>query len=125
MTLAAALAEAIRDSELKELLFITPIALMASTAKRSSSATDYNDAGRRARGRGRGNGRCGRGRGRGRSKDRDTNSDAFASKTPDGRLVCFVCNNKKETCDGRCNMLHICRVRGCYAKHPMHEHPSS
>ena len=44
--------------------------------------------------------------------------------TPDNREICYAYNDpsKKGRCPGNCNRLHVCRILGCYAKHPMYEH---
>jgi hypothetical protein len=42
-------------------------------------------------------------------------------KTSDNRRICFTFNKGAGECDGGCNMLHICRLQGCFLKHPMTE----
>ncbi len=43
-------------------------------------------------------------------------------KTPDGKEICFNYNNADKNCThGRCNRLHVCRLQGCFEKHPMYE----
>ena len=58
------------------------------------------------------------GKGAGRGKG---DKGGLASRTPDGRMICFKYNDRNSKCDGRCNMVHVCRVKGCYQKHPMYE----
>ena len=49
----------------------------------------------------------------------------LASKTPDGREICFRYNMKGLKCDGRCKRLHVCRVQNCHKAHPAFLHDSS
>ena len=48
---------------------------------------------------------------------------SLVSRTPDRRLICYPYNDPSQTCDGKCNMVHVCRVRGCHAEHPMYQCP--
>ena len=79
--------------------------------------------------RGAGKGKNSKGKGKGHKGKQDkqgggpTNALSLVSRTPDQRLICFAYNYPSQTCDGKCNMVHVCRVRGCHAKHPMHQCP--
>ena len=47
------------------------------------------------------------------------------AKTPGpyGKEICFSYNNKDKGCSGgKCGRLHVCRIQGCFQKHPMFEH---
>ena len=45
----------------------------------------------------------------------------LTGRTPDNKYICYRFNDGQD-CDGRCQMLHICRIKGCHEKHPMIKH---
>ena len=48
----------------------------------------------------------------------------IVSKTPDRQSICYAYNTEGKSCDGKCNMIHCCRILGCYSTtHPMFKHP--
>ena len=139
-SLSEALALVVKDAELRNLFFTTPLLLnsaLGGTARRSSGGED-DDAGnnrgkRRRRGlrqppaqappqppaqqdnKGKGKGKGGKG-GKG-----DKGNSKLVDKTPDGREFCYRFNTGKP-CDGRCGRVHACRVRGCNALHAAVNH---
>ena len=114
-TLASAMVAVTRDSELKEMYFTTPLALLPPAAKRpKASLPEPLRTPHRIKTKGKGQGKAVKGK---------NAANGLTSRTPDGRSICFAFNN--EGCDGKCGMAHVCRVKGCYQKHPMAEHPSA
>lgn len=105
--MADALAEAVRDPDIKELHFTTALALSVALGKRSAPELDSGRS-RRARGRG-AVGRGGGAEGKGGGKPSRGDSKGLASGTPDNRLICLAYNSQGEKCDGKCNMVHFCR----------------
>ena len=45
----------------------------------------------------------------------------LTGRTPDNKHICDRFNDG-QGCDGRCQMLHICRIKGCHEKRPMVKH---
>jgi hypothetical protein len=129
-TLEQAIDSAIADQEVRALRFINPLSLLASSSKRSRTDTSSEPALKtRAKGKGRGNAKGGK-KGSGKDKDGGSNSkmqmpENYASRTPDGRLICFKYNRTDGSCSGRCNMLHVCQVKGCHDKHPAYSCPKN
>eukprot|EP00435_Cladocopium_sp_Y103_P033708 s3649_g8.t1 len=121
-TLAAALLAVTKDADLKEAFFTTPVALRAATvseppqnkwprfnSKGSSGGKSFTPS----------KGKGGKS-GKGKTKDSRLAGLQLAWRTPDGRDLCFAYNSG--TCDGKCNRVHQCRVKGCYADHPAIQH---
>lgn len=102
--------------------FTTPLALGAARGKRSAPELESGRS-RRARDRGAA-GRGGGAKGKGGGKSSRGDLKGLASRTPDNRLICFAYNNQGEKCDGTCNMVHVCRNKGCLGKHPVYECPT-
>ena len=51
------------------------------------------------------------------------NGFMIIGKTPDGQMICYAYNDENgKGCNGKCNMLHACRIVGCHGNHPMFEH---
>jgi hypothetical protein len=128
-TLEVALQECIRDPELKELNFTTPLALGGprTGAKRVPADAEHpipevkfqrkqKDKGK-GKGRGKGKGQDKKGKGEGKLK--------LLFKTPDGREICYGYNDAKGCQREGCTRLHICRRQGCMGNHPMQEHPEA
>ena len=131
--LGQALIAAIRDSEIKENSFTSPLALMSRAGKGKGRfhADDTNSdipppPGKRQRGRagrGRGRGREGEGRGRGRGEGRGrSDGQDLVSVTPDGRQICFNYSSAAGCTNASCSRVHCCRVRGCQAEHKTSAH---
>ena len=145
LPIGLALANVIRDSELKELYFTGAIALSGmkraapstapaplpggvlpppnvskrqkkALAKAKAAAAAALAASSLAPPTGKKGGKKGKGK-KGEGKG------SLAFETPDGRRICFAYNNG-EDCDGTCEMVHVCRIKGCYQEHPMIKHGS-
>ena len=120
-TISEGLKRVVRDPELKELHFVSPVVLMSKRVKPTDDnskplkvARSEDQFGGKA---GRGKGRGGRGKGKkGRGKGKDKNG--LISRTPDGRSICYAYNN--QGCSGSCGMVHVCRI--CMKDHPMTQH---
>ena len=105
-TISSALRGACASSEVKELYLVTPMALGARDGGRDRSRSGRRRSrdgpgGRKGAGKGRGRGRKGKSQGKGL---------ALKSRTPDGISICYKFNNPSETCNGKCNMAHVCQV---------------
>ena len=122
-TLADALKFAISDAELRELHFVSPIALMGT--KRAYQDGDWppkkkwlKDKGKGAKGEGKGaKGKSAKGKGKG-SKGEGKNSK-LVSSTPDGRQICFGYNSEKGCSVTSCSRVHCCRYKACLGEHSM------
>ena len=130
--LSLALLRVIRDAELKEIHFTSPIALMGKTSKpsapgappgappgltkrqkRAAAEALRNKAAAAGRGKG-----TPKGKGKGREQEGD-----LETKTPDGRELCFKYSTPKGCSKGSaCARVHACRIRGCTEAHPTHLH---
>jgi hypothetical protein len=120
VTLAEAIKSATKNTELKEKYFVTPYTLGVQQggttgAKRlpEAAASDHAGAWGKKWGRkGKGSGGGKKGGGRGGSKDpkaKKGSGKGKHSRTPDGRAICYKHNNENESCNGQCNMLHVCQ----------------
>lgn len=122
-TLSDALTMVIKDADLKEAYFTTPVAL--------KSAAQDNPPNKFQRFNSKGNfgGKSfqsfpkGKGKGKHKSKSPGPSDPRLkglnlAWRTPDGRELCFAWNTGD--CDGSCGRIHQCR--GCYADHKAVEH---
>jgi hypothetical protein len=126
-TLSAALKEVVRDPELKEIHFTSPLALGVGFA---APATEVDDSAKRRKLADGGKGSAAKGaKGKGKGKAAGHKAKkgkgkggkpTLLSNTPDGRAICFNYNNKG--CAGNCGMVHVCRIPGCLAEHPMSQH---
>ena len=143
-TFADAIEKVVKDTELKELAFTSPVALggrsnnrtpafpgipkpVATTGKGSHLANNPNYPAKRdspyGKGAGRGKGGAGKGEGKGRGRGKGKGAGKggqLVANTPDGRQICFAFNTPAG-CAG-CDRVHTCRVRGCTLAHGMHEH---
>jgi hypothetical protein len=129
-TLAAALMAVIRDPELKELAFTSPVAHLGRSSQRTTNSTGkgvnrnlqdnpnwpakknaspgpYSPS--KGKSKGKGKGRKGKGSGKGNQ------AQAFA--TPDGRHICFAYNSAAGCSNPQCNRAHVCRNWGCFGAH--------
>ena len=131
--LGAALLLSIRDPEIKEVHFTSPIALMGRITKGTPPAPHAADdpleevgkKRKRARGRGKGAAAVPKGQGKGReAKGKGKGKGPqLVSKTPDGREICYNFNNESGCALGNgCARVHTCRVRGCTESHSMQNH---
>ena len=127
-TLANALGAVIRDPDLKEAYFTTPIALKAAATPElpPNKWQRSNNKGSSADLKGKSKGQVGKGRGKNsHAKGKPIQDSRLAGlslawRTPDNRDLCFAWNSGH--CDGKCNRVHQCRVKGCYADHQAIHH---
>eukprot|EP00971_Amphidinium_carterae_P343499 6483267-Amphidinium_carterae.1 len=88
LTIAEAIRQAMRNTELKEKYFIALFTYHAQPPALNYAAHAVPLATHN--------------KGKGKGKQ-------IRSLAPDGRNICFEFNNKNETCDGACGMAHICQ----------------
>eukprot|EP00435_Cladocopium_sp_Y103_P066780 s1436_g29.t1 len=126
-TLAEALQRVIKDPELTETYFTTPVALRAAMV-----AGDGGHQNKFQRFNSKGGGKPssfsssappkGKGKSKGKGKEirKELQGLQLAWRTPDNRELCFGYN--AGNCNGQCNRVHQCRVKGCYGDHPAIKH---
>jgi len=127
-TLSEALEAVIRDPDLKEAYFTTPMALRASMPDpqpnkfmRYNSKGGYGSfTGKQPFSPSKGKGKGSKGKSKNKGADPRLKGLSLAWRTPDGRELCFAWNTGE--CDGACGRVHQCRVKGCYASHKAVEH---
>ena len=113
-----ALAEAMRDAELKEVHFTSPLALLGRAGQKRNWDGQEGSGGKwwKAGGKGKGKGKGKGGKGK----------EDLLSNTPDGRQICFNFNSASGCSTQGCTRVHICRVRGCGATdHGAAGHPAN
>lgn len=119
VTMVDAMAAVVRDSELKELAFTSPIALMGRGDKRAHPEFDLagsnkwqkTQGGKGGKGN-KGKGKSG-GKGNGKKGKKGDKNSFLVAKTPDGRQICFDYNYGRCTAGANCERVHVCRVRSC------------
>ena len=120
-----ALKAAWKDPVVKERYLTTPVALSAATpsGKRVWEGTTGDaDSGKKAKGTGRGRGKGGKGakggRGGGKGKGKTASERLnIASRTPDGKPICYGYNDIAIRCRQKpCRFEHCCGT--CFGKHP-------
>eukprot|EP00435_Cladocopium_sp_Y103_P076267 s462_g85.t1 len=130
-SLADALGRVIRDAELKETYFTTPVALRAAMSSSSEgfqqnkfqrfnskgSSKSSPSKGKSKGGKGKGKEIC---KGKGKEIRKELVGLQLAWRTPDNRELCFGYNTG--TCTGKSDRVHQCRVKGCYGDHPAIKH---
>lgn len=123
-TLAEALSSVVKDADIKECYFTTPIALGIGNRSQQSDEFKWRRLSGKGFGSQKGSGFGGKSKGKaGKGKQRtwtDFNGNVLVSKTPDGRELCYAFN--AQGCSGKCGRVHACRVKGCYGKHSAREH---
>ena len=130
MALKDALATAVRDSEIKEISFTSPIALSGRGSQADSTAwggAKVKKEGKdRAKGGGKGD-RKGGGKGGGGKGGKEQRVGKagngrrhWKSQTPDGRAICYAFSTGRCT-SGECGRVHCCRI--CFGDHPTPQHP--
>jgi len=134
--LAETLLAVMRDPQIKEQYFTSPIALQNFANKREWAADAPWESYKWSRGRGfpykggkdgkdgkdgKGGKKGGKDKGGKNPGKRDGKSEySLMSHTADGREICFAYN--AQGCSGGCGRVHVCRVRGCNQPHPLWEH---
>ena len=115
------LREVTENTELKDLYFTSPVTFSAMQRPQKFAKQDDPDV---------------KIKGKHKGKDKGK-GDAFKTSylpgsklellthTPDGKQICYRFNMKGKKCDGRCERVHICRVKGCGANHPAFDHPTT
>eukprot|EP00435_Cladocopium_sp_Y103_P009962 s5620_g2.t1 len=128
-SLGDALKSVIKDADLKEGFFTTPIALRAALLPGASSSSSAfpppQNKWPRPNTKGPGKGATFKGKAKGSSKGKPFRKEliglTLAWRTPDNRELCFNYNSGGD-CNGQCGRVHQCRVKGCYAGHPAVKH---
>ena len=117
MTMIDAMQRTIRDGELKEIGFTSPLALMNRGTKRSFPETERSDKAQAARGP--------KAEGKGRKKGNKKNKEheggkskgkgkgKLLSKTPDGRKICYAFNSSAGCSNADCAFAHLCQRKAC------------
>ena len=112
------LREATEDTELKELHFTSPVTF-AAMERPSKTPRWEQDPPKGHKGKGKGK----KGKDQGKTSYLPGTKLELITHTPDGKQICYRYNMKGKKCDGKCNRVHICRVKGCQQNHPAYEHP--
>jgi hypothetical protein len=123
ISLADALHRVIHDPELKETFFTTPVALRASMSQHSEGFQQNKFQRFNSKGGGKFQPQKGKGKGsKGKGKEirKELVGLQLAWRTPDNRELCFGYNTG--SCNGKCDRVHQCRVKGCYGDHPAIKH---
>ena len=122
-TLADALRSMIRDAELKEPYFTTPEALRAAMSSQPEGFQQNKFQRFNTKGGGKpytAKGKTKGGKGKGKEIRKELQGLQLAWRTPDNRELCFGYN--AGNCNGKCDRVHQCRVKGCYGDHPAIKH---
>lgn len=123
-TIDASLARSMRDPELKEVHFTSPLALMGRR-RLEGKEEEGGRPPKRPRG---GKGKEAKGKGKGK-ESKGKGKGSLLSTTADGRQICFNFNTAGGCKTAACTRVHICRIKGCgSADHGMHDkaaHPSA
>lgn len=113
-TLAEALESVVRDADIKETFFTTPLAMHTASAGAAEKWRKPNWKGDKGKKGGE------KGDKKGKGKGKNFKGHQLVSKTPDGRELCYAFNS--QGCKGRCGRVHACRVQGCFQSHSAREH---
>ena len=114
------------DAQLKEQFFTSPIALQHRNMPASSTWFERPSGQpwkwrRNDKGPGKGKGKdSSKGKEPKGKKGKGQGHGELASRTPDGRMICFAYSTSG--CPGDCGMVHCCQVRGCFGQHPTWKH---
>jgi hypothetical protein len=126
-TIALAFEEVVKDTEIKELNFTSPIALMGAKRFAGSQSDQHwkypktGDKGNQGQKGGYKGGKGGKAGGKGKKGSDNKKGLPLVGNTPDGRRICFAYNS--QGCkDSKCSYVHVCRVKGCQKEHPMAQH---
>jgi hypothetical protein len=124
--LSESLLAVIRDPDLKEAYFTTPVALRSalSEPQQPNKWPRFNSkggfSGKQSSSFSKGKGKHSKGKSKGKTIDQRLKGLSLAWRTPDGRELCFAWNGGD--CDGSCGRVHQCRVKGCYGSHKAIDH---
>eukprot|EP00973_Karenia_brevis_P064976 9023335-Karenia_brevis.AAC.1 len=122
ITIAVALDAACRDTYLRDVHLVAPATLASATVtgggrqlalKRKSPEPLLWNPNFANKGKG-------KGKGRGKGKKNNVNTNQLKSRVGP-RLICYKYNNKDQTCNNQCGMLHVCQW--CLGSHPKYECP--
>lgn len=124
-SLKEALEAVIKDSELKESFFVTPLTLashehISKYQRTSGKGNSGQNLSSPVGAHGKGKSSKGKNYKKGKGKSGFKGDTALVSQTPDGRDICYACN--AQGCAGKCGRVHCCRVRGCFGQHSAREH---
>ena len=121
-TLKEALAAVVKDSELKESFFVTPLTLASHETPSKFQRIGGKGQNTPSFTYGNGKGKFGKGKSnrKGKGKSGFKGETALVSQTPDGRDICYAFN--AQGCSGKCGRVHCCRVKGCFGQHSAREH---
>ena len=125
--LDTALQAAMKDAELKEVHFTSPLALMPKGKRSAEDEGGKGKAGKWAKQGGWPNqkGNKDKGKGKGKDKGKGKGKGKLLSNTPDGRQICFSYNSPAGCATVNCTRVHMCRVPACGAMdHGSHAHPA-
>ena len=120
----AALSLVQKDMRLKDLHFVTPLALSAMETPRKFSKGSQKGSRDVLHPKGGKHKGDSKGDAKGKSKVNMVShwrGLELVSQTPDGRQICYNYNSAKG-CDGSCGRVHVCRVKGCMQQHTVAEH---
>ena len=140
--LSVQLMRVIRDPEIKEVHFTSPIALMGRGGKSAAAApaagavppgTRLGKSARKAANRLRLAAAAAKGSGKGQERQgkgakgiaKGIGKGNLIDRTADGREVCYNFNSASGCSNASCSRVHICRIRGCSAAHSMLDHPAA
>ncbi len=128
ITFMEALQEAMKCTELKEMHFTSPIALMGRAGSTKSPGTKVKkthkewkaqkkeSAAAAAGGKVKGGGKASGGKGKG---TKGSKASGLLTVTPDGREICFNFNGPQGCSNASCARVHVCRRSGCLGPHSM------
>ena len=124
-SLKEALEAVVKDFELKESFFVTPLTLaphehVAKYPKTSGKGNGGQNISATTGAFGKGKSSKGKNFKKGKGKSGFKGDTALVSQTPDGRDICYAFN--AQGCAGKCGRVHCCRVRGCFGQHSAREH---
>ena len=122
-TLAEALELVVRDADLKETFFTTPLALTTAQGEKYRKHNWKGDLGIKGeKGKGKKGGKGDR-KGDHKGKGGDYNGSVLVSKTPDGRELCYAYN--AQGCRGKCGRVHACRCEAAIKTTLLENTPST
>ena len=120
--LKSTLQEVMECAQLKEQFFTSPIALQGKGSRNPNwqGGWQYEQPWKWHKGDGKPQKGREKGKGKDKGKSKRGGKSELASRTPDGRFICFAYSGSG--CKGDCGMVHCCQVRGCLGPHPTWKH---